>query len=274
MEASAAGRVPPAGSCPVPARRPAVSARGDSTAPSRRRRAPGRCQPCRSPYSPPLFCGPRTGRAPRSSLQRQLTFGPGSPREVTAVSPRADLVRVPAPAVLVVLHTADEDATGRAGPAVRSASGTAKTAVADQLPCRTVLLSGTGIRCVPSGRPSEPRHQQSLGARAVGELHALGAASRRRSARGTRRRRSGSRSRRRTGRADRPGPGWCCTRRSCWRVSRRSRRSRAPTPGSRSSGASRCAGRAVRPSRHRRAGGCRADFRRRSSGSATPRRSR
>ena len=37
---------------------------------------------------------------------------------------------------------------------LRSSAGTSNVAVAAQLPWRAVLLSGTGIRCVPSGLPS------------------------------------------------------------------------------------------------------------------------
>lgn len=49
---------------------------------------PGRCQPWRSPYSPPLLSGPRTGSGAAAPMIRQRTSGE-APSNAADVSPRA-----------------------------------------------------------------------------------------------------------------------------------------------------------------------------------------
>lgn len=127
------------------------SARGNSVSSQCSSVNPGRCQPLRSPNSPPLLSGPRTGSDAVSPWMRQLALGE-PPLKVTAVNPRAVLWEsVERPSMSCAIRRTRTDRTRGACPA---ACGTSKAAVAVQLPLRAVLLSGTGIRCVPSGSPS------------------------------------------------------------------------------------------------------------------------
>src|ERR1035438_4601520 len=77
-----------------------VSAWGSDTAVQAESAKPGRCQPERSPNSPPLLNGPRTGSLsvspPSVPWMRQVTFG-DAPVNVTAVRPRACLNALFAP---------------------------------------------------------------------------------------------------------------------------------------------------------------------------------
>ncbi len=73
--------------------------------------------------------------------------------KVTAVRPRATLwVSRALPSWSCCMRRTSTDRTCE--PAVRTFSGTGRVAFAAQLPCRTLLVVGTGIRWVPSGSPS------------------------------------------------------------------------------------------------------------------------